>query len=287
MKRLNLGCGTRIHPDWTNVDFATTRPGVLAHDLRLGIPFAEATFDVVYHSHVLEHFSKAEGKQFMAECFRVLRPGGVLRVAVPDLETICRLYLENLEGALQGSVSAAANYEWMMIELLDQTTRTTPGGCAREYLSLETIPNEEFVIQRWAAEAKRNIELARKTQHDSQLPPAGTLKKLVAPAYRFFKYAEMRRQTLNGWRDGVLKRVLGPEWPALELGRFRTGGSVHQWMYDRYSLAALMESCGFLPPVQRSAIESSVPGWAAFNLDTEPDGAVYKSDSLFMEGAKP
>ncbi|MEM9703666.1 MAG: class I SAM-dependent methyltransferase, partial [Planctomycetota bacterium] len=62
-----------------------TTPGVLAHDLRDPLPFEDGAYDFVYHSHVLEHFRPADVPAFLSECRRVLRPGGVLRVVVPDL----------------------------------------------------------------------------------------------------------------------------------------------------------------------------------------------------------
>lgn len=43
---LNLGCGSRFHSPWTNVDFVANNPSVLRHDLRKGIPFANESFDV-------------------------------------------------------------------------------------------------------------------------------------------------------------------------------------------------------------------------------------------------
>ena len=85
---LNLGCGGRFHPEWTNIDFYSSGGAVIAHDLNLGIPFPDSSFDVVYHSHVLEHFPKAKARRFIAECVRVLKPGGILRVVVPDLEDL-------------------------------------------------------------------------------------------------------------------------------------------------------------------------------------------------------
>ena len=54
MQCLNLGCGDRYHPDWTNINFTSTGGGVIAHNLKQGIPFPDESFDVVYHSHVLE-----------------------------------------------------------------------------------------------------------------------------------------------------------------------------------------------------------------------------------------
>lgn len=73
MKYLNLGCGDRFHPSWTNINFTSTGAGVIAHDLKQGIPYPDNYFDVVYHSHVLEHFPKDAAETFIRECDRVLR----------------------------------------------------------------------------------------------------------------------------------------------------------------------------------------------------------------------
>ncbi|MBD2605362.1 methyltransferase domain-containing protein [Scytonema hofmannii FACHB-248] len=112
MDYLNLGCGDRYHPDWTNVDIVSTGGSVIAHDLTQGIPFPNASFDLVYHSHVLEHIPKTEAESFLKECYRVLRPQGVLRVVVPDLEQIAKTYLIAVEQASSGSQEWTSNYEW-------------------------------------------------------------------------------------------------------------------------------------------------------------------------------
>ena len=75
---------------------------VMRHDLRAALPFKNDEFDGVYHSHVLEHLPRADGERFLRECWRVLLPGGTIRVVVPDLETLARLYLKHLEGAVEG-----------------------------------------------------------------------------------------------------------------------------------------------------------------------------------------
>src|SRR4051794_13114347 len=118
---LNLGCGSRYRPGWTNVDRVSGGGEVLAHDLTRPLPFDTNSFDVVYHSHVLEHFLVDAGQEFLRECVRVLRPGGVLRVAVPNLEAIAREYLSALTRALAGVSNAELDHEWMMLELYDQT----------------------------------------------------------------------------------------------------------------------------------------------------------------------
>jgi hypothetical protein len=70
------------------------------------------------------------------------------------------------------------------------------------------------------------------------------------------------------------------------LGQFRLSGEVHQWMYDRFSLPRLLRQAGFQRVTRQTAHTSAIPGWPQYRLDTEPNGAVYKPDSLFMEATK-
>ncbi|PSB25981.1 class I SAM-dependent methyltransferase [Stenomitos frigidus] len=282
MKYLNLGCGRRFHSDWTNIDFTSTAKDVIAHDLGQSIPFPENSFDVVYHSHLLEHFSKQAAKAFIKECCRVLRPDGILRVAVPDLEQIAHSYLAALELALSGSHEGAANYDWILLEMYDQTARNKAGGEMLYYLHQENIPNVEYVIKRCNSEIKTIIEMGQRQRDLDSYPKnfKGQFRSLLKPFYYFFRYPKYRR-------DLLLKMLLGQEFSALEIGRFRQSGEVHYWMYDRYSLSLLLRQCGLESIMQRTATESYIPNWSDWHLDTEPDGTTYKPDSLFVEAIKP
>lgn len=282
MKCLNLGCGGRFHPAWTNVDFSPADPSVMAHDLREGVPFPDAEFDVVYHSHVLEHFSRQAARPFLRECLRVLKPGGTLRVAVPDLERMAKTYLQTLEQAAAGSEEGRLNHEWMLIELYDQTVRESTGGYMTTYLFSEGLTNKDFLVGRVGAEAKQAIEYADRMRRRPRQADA------AAGAPRPSVLGRLRRILRDGGarREALARRLLGAEYELLELGRFRRGGEIHLWMYDRYSLARALEEEGFRGARVVGPAESRVPGWADFNLDTEPSGAVYKPDSLFMEASK-
>lgn len=278
MKYLNLGCGNRFSPDWTNVNFTSTHPGVIAYNLTEGTPFPDNSFDVVYHSHLLEHFPKAQAPTFIQECYRVLRPQGVLRIAVPDLEQIIRSYIFALEQALDNSQEAANNYNWLLLELFDQVVRNHSGGEMIPYMHQENISNKNFIVKRLGTEARNIIESA--SQSSPPLPSDPWFKRLLRPVYHFLRDSSYRREV-------VLEKILSSnDFQFLQIGRFRQSGEVHQWMYDRYSLAQLLQQSGFQQIQQRSAAESAIPNWLSFNLDTEPDGSVYKPDSLYMEATK-
>jgi hypothetical protein len=84
----------------------------------------------------------------------------------------------------------------------------------------------------------------------------------------------------------LLKRWLGPDYKAvMETAAFRSQGEVHHWMYDRYSLKVLLESCGFKDVKRQSAFDSAIPHWNSFELDGK-GREVRKPDSLFMEARK-
>jgi SAM-dependent methyltransferase len=278
MKYLNLGCAARFHPDWENVDFSPAAPNVRAHDLRDGIPYPDGTFDVVYHSHVLEHFSKHAAPVFLRECYRVLSPGGVMRVAVPDLERIARLYLEALEKASRGILGWEANYEWMLLEMYDQAVRESSGGSCGEYYSRDPIPNWDFIYERVGAEAKAAHDWVRASRQASQNGPAGLGSRL--------KYA--LRNPAKFLRHKLARVFLSEkDYHALQIGQFRMQGEVHQWMYDSYSLSRLLRASGFRNPQQRGPKESLIPNWTEFHLDTATDGSTHKPDSLWMEATRP
>ena len=245
---LNIGCGRQFHPAWTNLDVSPVDESVIQYDARLPLPFANESFTVVYHSHVLEHLSREEGRAFLSECFRVLKAAGVVRVVVPDLEQITRLYLENLDRALAGDEHSARKYEWMKLELLDQLVREESGGEMAKYWKQNPMPAEEFVLARMGGEARLVIEKLRAR------PP------------------RERKRVFRSTAD---------------VAAFRAKGEIHKWMYDRYSLAVALRAAGFMEPRLCRADESAIPRFIEFHLDTDEQGAVRKPDSLFMEGIKP
>jgi predicted SAM-dependent methyltransferase len=101
---LNLGSGPRgrADPNWINVDGF---PDVNVHhlmDFTRPFPFEGESLNGVFCEHVLEHFSRQDGEGVAREAFRCLRPGGVMRIVVPDAERIMKAYFDDPGKLLEG-----------------------------------------------------------------------------------------------------------------------------------------------------------------------------------------
>lgn len=83
---VNIGCGATWHSDWINLDLCPTDPQVTEWNASKGLPFGNELVDACYASHVLEHVTPHQARALLGECYRVLRYGGIVRLAVPDLE---------------------------------------------------------------------------------------------------------------------------------------------------------------------------------------------------------
>ena len=124
--KVNLGCGLAVNQGWINVDaslnaLVASWPRVMHkllyrlsganryysleqycnllekhvfvhHDLSHSIPLKDQSADFIYSSHFLEHLFKQDAENLLRECHRVLKPGGIVRVCVPDLAYAVSLY---------------------------------------------------------------------------------------------------------------------------------------------------------------------------------------------------
>lgn len=268
---VNLGCGRTAHPDWINLDLVPAVPGVIRHNLCFGLPFHADQVDGVYHSHVLEHLRPEQGLWLLQECYRVLRPGGVLRVVVPDLEQIARLYLDYHDRAWEGESTAVRRYQWLKLELLDQLVRSHSGGEMGPYLVKLEPEDAEFVRSRLGEEVLEAVSFVERKQESS--PPVNLRQRVKTV-----------RERLAFW---LVRRVLGRSAAAaFAESLFRNRGEVHRWMYDRYSLRSLCTQVGFVDFEVRTAATSGIAEFDSFQLDRLGE-MTRKPDSLFCECRKP
>ncbi|HJQ68475.1 MAG TPA: methyltransferase domain-containing protein [Blastocatellia bacterium] len=143
VKAVNIGCGITIAPGWINIDnspnarlakyprlrralwklrvlsdshYKVAWPdSILIHDARKELPFGPSSIDYVYTSHFLEHNSLDDARKIVSNVFRVLKPGGLLRVVVPDLALGARQYLDALRADPSDSKAARVFLDWMQL----------------------------------------------------------------------------------------------------------------------------------------------------------------------------
>lgn len=126
MLKLNLGCGLQCPEGWVNIDssfgvwlsrypllkkmiyaFIPASWGILPNikwtanttwmDLTKRFKYKDNTADYIYSSHTLEHFTYEEAAFVLSECFRVMKPGAVIRIIVPALEAVIGIYFSTKE----------------------------------------------------------------------------------------------------------------------------------------------------------------------------------------------
>jgi SAM-dependent methyltransferase len=90
-RRLNLGCGHNVLPGWLNVDLEGGRHGKTFMNALRPFPIPDAALDAILCEHLIEHVPAEGGLFLLEEAFRVLKPGGVIRVITPDLAGLARM----------------------------------------------------------------------------------------------------------------------------------------------------------------------------------------------------
>jgi SAM-dependent methyltransferase len=153
---LNLGCGTKTSefPAVINIDWSIylrlkksyladllvplllsgerlqryreLPRNILVCDISKGLPFADNSVDAVYHSHMLEHLDRSVVDKFLFEVNRVLRPGGIHRIVVPDLELLCKNYFKSL-----ANTKNEAEHDASVAEMFEQCVRRESYGTSR------------------------------------------------------------------------------------------------------------------------------------------------------------
>jgi predicted SAM-dependent methyltransferase len=270
LRYLNVGCGSKFHKDWVNVDMVSYSPYVQKCNLVKGIPFSDNEFEVVYHSQVLEHIPKDKAEGFIRECFRVLEPGGIIRIVVPNLEDIVDEYRKHLNQCLENpTAESEANYDWNLIELYDQVVRNESGGEMKHILAQPVIINEKYVLERTGY-------VGLNTRNNQIMSVKDKINKVIGSREVQLKlFGMLRKKIRNLFSSNNTK-----------IGSFRLGGEIHMWMYDRYSLSRLLNRVGFVNIKIKSAFDSDIPNWNQYQLDVK-NGVIYDPVSLFMEAQKP
>jgi predicted SAM-dependent methyltransferase len=116
VRKLQLGSSFTPLDGWLNTDLIPELPGVVYLDATRQFPFRDDTFDYVACEHMIEHIDYDSGTAMLQESFRVLKPGGAIRIATPDLRVLLRL------NELEKTPDQTEYIEWIASKLFPRIT---------------------------------------------------------------------------------------------------------------------------------------------------------------------
>lgn len=219
MKILNLGCGTKVssNPQVINMDWSISvrvkksrllRPfvpvfikgerrrkydllngNIMAHDLSKGIPFDSNTTDVVYQSHLLEHLDKDDAVKFLLEIERVLKPGGIHRIVVPDFERVCKAYLSHLV-VCEKETAEVANHDTYIAAIIEQSVTREASGTSQQ------PPVRRFIENCFLGDARKRGET-----HQWMYDRFNLSCLLTKLGYKALRLQQYNTSSIPNWND--------------------------------------------------------------------------------------
>ena len=119
--KLHVGCGNVILPGWINVDIDNISGVDIQDDVRTLTKIKDDSYDIIYASHVLEHFGRKEFESILKVWNKKLKINGILRLAVPDFEKAIKWYndtkkIEDIIGLISGGQKTEFDYHKMIYD---------------------------------------------------------------------------------------------------------------------------------------------------------------------------
>ncbi len=270
MLNINLACGRVFvdSPDWLNFDFAPASAAVRMANLLARLPVADGTAALVYSSHFLEHVPRDLVPGFLRECWRVLQPGGVVRLVLPDLGNLAREYLVRREAGEHDKA------DFVVLEMIDQCVRRESGGeLGKLYRRLSGRQGDDV-------ESMIDYIRARTGEDLRALPAAGG------------GYSPSRLwNAVRGRLERAWIRLCLLALPAAFRAQnvsLAAVGERHHWLWDFHQLKAALEEAGFADVQRCSANTSMVIDFPFHPLDLDADGLPRKgAESMYVEARKP
>lgn len=285
---VNLACGDCFikNSEWVNFDYSPHDDGVIGVDLLGKLPLLDNTVDLIYTSHFIEHIPADDVNKFLAECLRILKPEGVIRIVTPDLVEMSREYLKQYD---------LCNYDkslFLSVAMIDQCVRRNSGGqlanIYKKYSALDVVDHEMvgYIKLRTGEDLSRRVinnEENKKSTEDFKK------RKNI-----FEKLSILLTHKLNIARDRVkslwfqwLVNLLPTAYKNQNMS-FASIGELHHWLWDQKQLISVLEKSGFVNCKSYSHISSQVDDFPFSPLDTSDNVHPRKGyESMFIEAKKP
>ncbi len=223
VKLLNIGCGSRPTKGQNviNIDYSPlariknsailkaisyffvtgdrkkrliSYPGnITVYDIRKGLPFPTGSIEAVYHSHLLEHLDREMAKSFLSEVVRVLTPGGLHRIAVPDMEQKCTAYLNSLMRC-RNHPELAQQHEYHIASIIEQCVR-------RESASSRA----QSPLRRWLENLLLGDARKRGETHQWMYDRITLSQLLESTGHRNIRVMKHTYSDISGWQDYAIE----------------------------------------------------------------------------------
>lgn len=271
----NLACGSIFLPDWINLDYAPSPPWVQQCNLLRRLPVQDCSCRVVYTSHFFEHIPISKSASFLAEAYRILKPGGTIRIVTPDFSAICNAYISALH---KGDTHQA---RFIQLEILDQCVRKKPGGeLGKLYKSIcqagsgEEHQSIKKLIYKRTGE-KLSDCLNERTPRFQKIN-----ERLAHPKAALHLLSIRLRVKIACW--------IAPSAFVEQNISLAAIGENHTWLYTFDELQSMLENAGFLEPQRMSFDTSNILDFPCDHLDMHPDGEPRQgAGSMYLEARKP
>lgn len=275
---LNLACGTSFITDqsWINVDFSVASNQVRRLNLLDPLPFPDQYFYVIYSSHFLEHVPINKVQHLLRDWHRLLKPGGKIRLVLPDFQILARRYLELRDSSRHREADA------VLVLAIDQCVRRHPGGALKDLYHKLAIGDQSASMSILAD--LDGIDFNGQSKQASRAEPArlGLHQRLVralSPSGLDFR----RRR----WQMKLALALLPKAFVDQNIS-FAAIGELHQWLWDEHQLTCQLASAGFEEIKRYSATTSGIDNFPCYPLDVKANGSPRKGNqSMVLEAGRP
>ena len=271
-KFLNVACGdTFIEDDsWINVDFTSHSPIVKKANILDGLPYEDNTFDVVYSSHFIEHIPVDQIELFFDDVYRILKPGGLIRLVTPDLEFLNNEYKINYDK------KAFKKANFITSLTLDQCVRSVSGGKLKKDMDNFYNSNDTEMINYIklliGPDAFEYVD-----SNDISFIEKVLIKVKKDPKFIF--------NILFMIRVKIFSFFLPKSFKELNLSNASIGEK-HMWLYDFNSLSELLKNSSFIDIARTNFNESNYHNYIFSKLDIKNSLPRKGIHQLFVEALK-
>lgn len=264
---VNIGCGSVFHHQWLNIDKYPQSKEIIRCDINcISKLVKENTVDMFYVSHVIEHLPRETLCTSLKILYNFLRPNGILRIVVPDLEKLATDYLSVIQSSDEND-KYKFEHEWIVAEMFDQCTRREPGGRIKDLLINASQHQREFVSLRCGKNVSSAYSFTDQMLSKRKSPTGISLLNR-AREFKQYLFNLAASKLWDKHDDDLLK------------------GEKHLWMYDFYQLRRALCEVGYVNTIRHSFNTSQLPEFHNFCLDQDNNGLERKPDSLYVEARK-